>query len=159
MFNEFMNEAIREAQKAAELNEVPIGAVIVCADEILGRGHNLVITRSDPTAHAEILAIRQASEALAGERLNECEMYVTLEPCSMCAGAIVLARLRKVFIGARDPKSGACGTVLNILQTEQLNHRTEIEYGMMEQECSQMLKDFFRTLRARGKQHPKREKG
>ena len=140
MFNEFMNEAIREAEKAAELNEVPIGAIIVCDGEILGRGHNLVITRNDPTAHAEILAIRQASEALSGERLNECEMYVTLEPCPMCAGAIVLARLRKVFIGARDPKSGACGTVLNILQTEQLNHRAEIEYGLIEPECSQLAR-------------------
>ncbi len=154
---EYMKEAIKEAECALKLEEVPIGAVIVRGDEIIGRGHNLVVTSGDPTEHAEIRAIKAASRATGGERLSDCVMYVTLEPCAMCAGAIVLARLGKVVIGARDPKTGACGTLFNIIQADGLNHRAEVEFGVMEAECSAMLKEFFKKLRQRGPQHEKKE--
>ena len=135
----FMKEALMEANKALSVDEVPIGAVIVKDGQIIGRGHNLMESSKDPTAHAEILAIKEAAACLGGWRLVDCEMYVTIEPCSMCAGASVLARLKKVTIGTLDIKSGACGSIFNILQDERLNHQVEIETGIMKQECEEIM--------------------
>ncbi|MCQ2546102.1 MAG: tRNA adenosine(34) deaminase TadA [Clostridia bacterium] len=143
----YMEEALREARLAAAAGEVPVGAVIVREGQIIARAHNLVETLKDPTAHAEILAIRQAAKALGGWRLIGCQMYVTTEPCSMCAGAIVWARIEKLFIGTMDPKAGACGSVFNIVQEERLNHFVEIETGLMQEECSEEMKTFFRKIR------------
>lgn len=145
----FMAEALKEAALAAEMGEVPIGAVIVRGDEIIAAAHNLVETSKDPTAHAEMLAIRQAAARLGGWRLTGCHMYVTVEPCSMCAGAIVWARIEKLFIGADDPKGGACGSIFNIPQEKKLNHYTEIETGLLREECSEIMKTFFKKLRDR----------
>ena len=146
---EFMAEALKEAALAAEMGEVPIGAVIVRGDEIIAAAHNLVETSKDPTAHAEMLAIRQAVARLGGWRLTGCHMYVTVEPCSMCAGAIVWARIEKLFIGTDDPKGGACGSIFNIPQEKKLNHYTEIETGLLREECSEIMKTFFKKLRDR----------
>lgn len=145
----FMAEALKEAALAAEMGEVPIGAVIVRGDEIIAQAHNLVETSKDPTAHAEMLAIRQAAARLGGWRLTGCHMYVTVEPCSMCAGAIVWARIEKLFIGTDDPKGGACGSIFNIPQEKKLNHYTEIETGLLREECSEIMKTFFKKLRDR----------
>ena len=150
--SDFMKEALLEAQKALEEGEVPVGVVIEKDGVIIGRGHNRTEGAKDPTAHGEIEAIRQASEALGGWRLTGCRMYVTMEPCAMCAGAIVLARLDKVFIGTMDPKTGACGSLRNILQDERLNHFAEIETGLMQQECQEIMKSFFKKLRQRNKE-------
>lgn len=143
----YMKEALKEAQMAGEKGEVPVGCVIVENGEIIGRGHNLTEHLNDPTAHAEILAIRQAAEKRGWARLTGCEMYVTLEPCAMCAGAIVWARLDRLHFGAADPKAGACGSVMNIVQNEKLNHTVEIEEGMLQEECAKVLKDFFAARR------------
>ena len=145
----FMAEALKEAALAAEMGEVPIGAVIVRGDEIIAAAHNLVETSKDPTAHAEMLAIRQAAARLGGWRLTGCHMYVTVEPCSMCAGAIVWASIEKLFIGTDDPKGGACGSIFNIPQEKKLNHYTEIETGLLREECSEIMKTFFKKLRDR----------
>ena len=145
----FMAEALKEAALAAEMGEVPIGAVIVRGDEIIAAAHNLVETSKDPTAHAEMLAISQAAARLGGWRLTGCHMYVTVEPCSMCAGAIVWARIEKLFIGTDDPKGGACGSIFNIPQEKKLNHYTEIETGLLREECSEIMKTFFKKLRDR----------
>ena len=142
-----MKEALAEAEKAGRLSEVPIGAVIVRDGEIVGRGHNLTETAKDPTAHAEMNAIRQAAERLGGWRLPGCEMYVTCEPCAMCAGALVWSRIEKLTIGAMDPKAGACGSIFDIVEEPRLNHRIEVERGFMAEECGQLLKDFFAQLR------------
>jgi tRNA(adenine34) deaminase len=143
----YMREALEEAAKAEALGEVPIGAVIVKDGRVIGRGHNLVETTKDPTAHAEINAIRQAAQTLGGWRLLGCEMYVTIEPCNMCAGALVWSRIDKLFYGARDPKAGACGSLHNIVKDERLNHNLEVEEGLMAEECSLIVKNFFRNLR------------
>ena len=148
-YNKYMKEALREAEIAGSLGEVPIGAVIVRDGEIIARGHNLTETTHDPTAHAEMIAIRQAAQKLGGWRLPGCEMYVTCEPCSMCAGAIVWARIPRIYIGTMDPKAGAAGSVFDILREPKLNHQVEVNIGMMQEECSQILKDFFRGLRKR----------
>ena len=145
----FMAEALKEAALAAEMGEVPIGAVIVRGDEIIAAAHNLVETSKDPTAHADMLAIRQAAARLGSWRLTGCHMYVTVEPCSMCAGAIVWARIEKLFIGTDDPKGGACGSIFNIPQEKKLNHYTEIETGLLREECSEIMKTFFKKLRDR----------
>ena len=145
----FMAEALKEAALAAEMGEVPIGAVIVRGDEIIAAAHNLVETSKDPTAHAEMLAIRQAAARLGGWRLTGCHMYVTVEPCSMCAGAIVWARIEKLFIGTDDPKGGARGSIFNLPQEKKLNHYTEIETGLLREECSEIMKTFFKKLRDR----------
>ena len=142
-----MQAAFEEAKKAAAMGEVPIGAVIVRDGEIIARGHNRTESDRDPTAHAEMIAIREASKVLGGWRLLGCQMFVTTEPCSMCAGAIVWARIEKLYIGTMDPKSGACGSVFNIPQDSRLNHFTEIETGLMQEECSCLMKDFFKQLR------------
>ncbi len=143
----FMKEALQEARKAYDLGEVPIGAVIVRDNEIIARGHNLKETNNDPTAHAEIIAIRKASKALNSWRLTNCDLYVTIEPCAMCAGSLVQARINRLIIGAMDPKAGAAGSVYNIVNDERLNHRIEVVYGVLEEECSKIMKDFFRSLR------------
>ncbi len=143
----FMEIALEEAQKAAEMGEIPIGCVIVREGEIIARAHNRVEADKDPTAHAEILALRQAANRLGGWRLIGCDMYVTVEPCSMCAGAIVWARINKLYIGTMDPKSGACGSIFNIPQEDRLNHHVEIETGLMQEECSSIMKTFFKKLR------------
>lgn len=144
---DFMQEALKEAEKALSIGEVPIGAVIERDGVIIGRGHNMTETSKDPTAHAEVLAIREAAQKLGGWRLLGCRMYVTTEPCSMCAGAMVLARLQKVYIGTPDPKTGACGSLMNILQDERLNHSVQIETGIMQQQCEKIMKSFFQKLR------------
>lgn len=145
----FMEEALRLARLAAEAGEVPVGAVIVKDGEIIGRGFNSTETDKDPTCHAEIKAIRQAAAALGGWRLSGCSMYVTLEPCSMCAGAIVLARLDALYIGTPDPKSGACVSLSQITTDSRLNHRVELHVGILQEECSAVMKDFFRKLRSK----------
>jgi tRNA(adenine34) deaminase len=142
-----MKEALAEARLALNMGEVPVGAVIEKDGEIVGRGHNLTESSKDPTAHAEILAIRDAAKNLGGWRLLGCTLYVTTEPCSMCAGAIVLARLPKVVIGTRDPKAGACGSVLDITGNPSLNHHPIVEFGCMEEPCRTIMQDFFITLR------------
>ena len=143
----YMRAALEEARLAAEAGEVPIGAVIVKDGEIIARGRNSQEGDKDPTCHAEMKAIREAARVLGGWRLPGCEMYVTLEPCSMCAGAIVLSRIEKLYIGALDPKSGACVSLNNITTDSRLNHRVELHVGILEEECSGMLKSFFKALR------------
>ena len=144
---EYMLEALKEANAAAAEGEVPIGAVIVRDGEIIARSHNRTEQDKDPTSHAEILAIRAAAARLGGWRLPGCSMYVTVEPCSMCAGAIVWSRIERLYIGAMDPKAGACGSLYNIPSDSRLNHNVEIETGLMGEECSRLMKDFFRKLR------------
>lgn len=145
----WMREAIAEARKAEALGEVPIGAVIVRGDEIIGRGHNLRETTLDPTAHAEMVAIREASRLLDAWRLLECRLYVTLEPCPMCAGAIVQSRVPHVIYGTTDPKAGCAGTLMNLLQESRFNHMTEVTPGVLQEECAGLLTSFFRRLRGR----------
>ena len=144
---EFMKEALMEASLAEEKGEVPIGAIVVKDGLIIGRGHNLTETTKDPTNHCEMIAIREAAERLGGWRLFGCELYVTLEPCSMCAGAIVLSRLDKIYIGTMDPKTGACGSLMNIIQDERLNHFVEIETGILEEQCQEVIRKFFKNIR------------
>ncbi len=152
-----MQEALREAEIAFQLGEVPIGAVIEKDGQIIARGHNLTETLKDPTAHAEMIAIRQAARILGGWRLTGCSLYVTVEPCSMCAGAMVWARIENLYIGAMDPKAGACGSVFQIADCGRLNHRMKIETGIMEEECGQMMRQFFRQLRNRKKKNKSEE--
>ena len=147
MPEEFMKEAIKEAKKAAKKLEVPVGCVIVKDGEIIARGHNLKETKKDTTKHAEIITIQKASKKLATWRLNECEMYVTLEPCTMCAGAIINSRIKKIYIATMDPKTGAAGSVLNIFEDYTFNHRVEVEKDILQEECEKILKDFFKELR------------
>ena len=148
----FMAEALKEARAAAEEGEVPVGAVIVREGEIIARAHNMTEQAKDPTAHAEMLAIRAAASLLGGWRLPGCSMYVTVEPCCMCAGAIVWSRIGKLYIGTMDPKAGACGSLYNIPADSRLNHNVEIETGLMGDECSRLMKDFFRKLRSEERQ-------
>lgn len=144
-----MEEALKEAKKAAAMGEIPVGAVIVKDGEIIARGHNLTETDKDPTAHAEMIAIRSAAKTLGGWRLPGCTMYVTLEPCSMCAGAIVWSRIENLVIGTMDPKGGACGSVFNIVQEPALNHYVHVETGCMQEQCAEVMRSFFRDLRKR----------
>lgn len=145
----FMREALKEARKAYAKDEAPIGAVIVKDGVIVARGHNEREIKQDATLHAEITAIRKACKKLGSWRLNDCDMYVTLEPCAMCAGALVQSRLRKVYFGAPDPKAGAAGSVVNLLEVGKFNHKVEAINGVLEEECSSILKEFFRELRKR----------
>ncbi len=147
----FMKAAIREAKKAEKLEEVPIGCVIVYNDKIIARGYNRRNTDKNTLAHAELLAIKKASKKLGDWRLEGCTMYVTLEPCQMCAGAIVQARMDKVVIGSMNPKAGCAGSVLNLLQISAFNHQVALEKGVLEEECSTMLSSFFCTLREKKK--------
>lgn len=143
----FMQEALKEARKAEKKLEVPVGCVIVKDGKIIARAHNQKETKTDTTKHAEIIAIQRASKKLETWRLLECEMYVTLEPCSMCAGAMIQARIKKVYIGAMDEKTGACGSVLNLLKDYPFNHIVEIETGIEKEKCQEVLKSFFKKLR------------
>ena len=143
----FMKEAIRQAKKAYALREVPIGCVIVYEGKIIARGYNRRNTDKNNTSHAEINAIRKASKKLGDWRLEGCTLYVTLEPCQMCAGAIVQARIDKVVIGSMNPKAGCAGSVLNLLEMDGFNHKVEVERGVLEEECSTMLSGFFKELR------------
>ena len=143
----YMKQAIGQAKKAWVLDEVPIGCVIVYDGKVIGRGYNRRNTDKSTLAHAEIIAIKKASKKIGDWRLEECTMYVTLEPCQMCAGAIVQARIPKVVIGSMNPKAGCCGSILNLLEEERFNHQVEVERGVLEEECSGMLTNFFRELR------------
>jgi len=143
----YMTAALKEAEKAFDSNEVPVGAVIVHEGKMIGKAHNQIKLLKDPTAHAEILAITQAASYLANERLINTTMYVTIEPCSMCAGALVLARVKRLVYGACDPRTGACGSVVNITDNKKLNHRIKVEEGVLEKECALLLKEFFSRLR------------
>ena len=147
MQEKFMKEALKEAKKAYDKLEVPVGAIIVKDGKIIARAHNLKETRFDTTNHAEIIAIQKASKKLKSWRLLDCEMYVTLEPCSMCAGAIINSRIKKVYIGANDEKTGAVGSVLNLFDDFKFNHNVEFEKGILKKECENILKDFFKELR------------
>ncbi len=144
-----MQDALKEAEKAFREDEVPVGAVIVYRDKIIARGHNQIERLKDPTAHAEIIAITSAANYLGTKWLNQASLYVTIEPCSMCAGALVLARIKNLFFGASDPKTGACGSVLNITNHKKLNHRIKVTGGILQEECSSILKDFFKKKRAK----------
>lgn len=143
----FMHEAIAEAKKAEAIGEVPIGAVVVFDGKVIGRGYNLRETSHRPTAHAEMIAIEQASQYLSAWRLLNCQLYVTLEPCPMCAGAILQARIPLLIYGTTDPKAGCAGTLMNLLQDDRFNHRTEIIKDVLQQQCGEMLSSFFRKLR------------
>ena len=143
----FMKAALRQAQKAAKMDETPIGCVIVYEEKIIARGYNRRNTEKNTLAHAELSAIRKASKKLGDWRLEGCTMYVTLEPCQMCAGAIVQSRMDKVVIGAMNPKAGCAGSVMNLLQIPAFNHQVALEYGILEKECSSILTNFFKVLR------------
>lgn len=147
----FMKEALKEANKAYNKEEVPVGAVIVKDNKIIARAHNLKETSLNAVSHAEILAIQKACKKLGRWRLTDCDMYVTLEPCAMCSGALINARIRKLYIGTNDPKTGACGSKLNLLENVTFNHKIEVERNVLQKECETILKDFFKFLRERNK--------
>jgi tRNA(adenine34) deaminase len=147
----FMKAALKEARKAYKLDEVPIGCVIVQDGRVIARGYNRRNTEGNTLAHAELAAIRKASKKTGDWRLEDCTLYVTLEPCQMCAGAIVQSRMKRVVIGSMNPKAGCAGSVINLLQMKEFNHQVEIERGVLEGECSEMLSGFFRELRTRKK--------
>lgn len=144
---DFMQAALALAANAADNGEVPVGALVVRDGEIIGRGQNSMIARNDPTAHAEILALRDAARHLGNYRLVDCELYVTLEPCAMCAGAMMHARIARVIFGASDPKTGACGSVVDLFAEQRLNHHAEVTGGILADTCAQQLKDFFALRR------------
>ncbi len=146
-----MREALKQAHQAASKDEVPVGAVIVHGQQIIGRAYDQVELLKDPTAHAEMIAITQAANFLSSKWLHDCTLYVTIEPCSMCAGAIVLARLEKIFYGAAAPKTGACGSVVNILKNNTLNHQVKVESGLLADECGDVISEFFRKKRKKSK--------
>ena len=147
----WMQVALEEAQVAAQKGEVPVGAVVVHEGKLISKSHNLRELNKDPLAHAELLAIAKAAEHLDRWRLIECTLYVTLEPCPMCAGAIVNSRLDRIVFGASDPRAGSCGSILNIVEDERLNHRPEVARGILQTQCSEILSNFFRELRAKRK--------
>ena len=147
----YMKEALRLAKKAASIGEVPIGCVIVYEGKIIGRGYNRRTIDKNTLSHAELNAIRKASKYMGDWRLENCDIYITLEPCQMCSGAIIQARMRKVYIGCMNPKAGCAGSILNLLQMPQFNHQVEIEIGILEEESSSILKNFFKELRQKVK--------
>lgn len=147
MQEKYMKLALKEAKKAYDKGEIPVGAVIVKDDVVIAKAHNLKEVKNDTTKHAEIIAIQKASKKLNSWRLENCEMYVTLEPCSMCAGALIQSRLKKVYIGTMDYKTGACGSVLNLLKDFKFNHIVDVETGVLREECEKIIKDFFKNLR------------
>lgn len=149
----YMKEAIKQAKKAYAIGEVPIGCVIVYEGKIIGRGYNRRTIDKNPLAHAELIAIKKASKKMGDWRLEDCTLYVTLEPCQMCSGAIVQARMKKVVVGCMNPKAGCAGSILNLLQVEQFNHQVELETGVLQEECSMMMKNFFKELRKAKKKH------
>lgn len=144
----WMEEALRSAQRALEAGEVPVGAVVVCDARIVGRGWNRNIAASDPTAHAEIVALREAGASVGNHRLEDCDLFVTIEPCSMCAGALVHARIKRLIYGADDPKAGAVHSVMKVLNHPRLNHRMEVRSGVLAARCAALLQEFFRNRRA-----------
>lgn len=146
-----MKEALKEAQKAYDIEEIPVGVVIVKDGKIIARAHNMKETKNIATGHAEIIAIEKACKKLNSWRLTDCDMYVTLEPCPMCAGALINSRIKRVYIGTNDDKTGACGSKLNLLEDYTFNHKVEIVKGIMQEECEAILKDFFKGLRKRNK--------
>jgi len=150
----WMEYALREAEQAYKRKEVPVGAVIVHDGRIIGKGYNQIESLNDPTAHAEMIAITAAATFLSDRRLLDCTLYVTLEPCPMCAGAIVQARIPRLVYGAWDPKAGACGTLFNIVQDDRMNHRVELAAGILEERCGSLLKEFFLTMRTSGNGKP-----
>lgn len=150
MQEKYMKEALKQAKKAYDKDEVPVGAIIVKDNKIIARAYNLKEIKKDTTKHAEIIAIQKASKKLGAWRLTNCEMYVTLEPCSMCAGAIIQSRIKKLYIGTMDPKTGACGSVYNMLKDYKFNHDVEVEYGILQKECESIIKEFFKKLRKSG---------
>lgn len=149
----YMREAIKQAKKAYEMNEVPIGCVIVCEDKIISRGYNRRTMDKNPLAHAEMIAIKKASKKVGDWRLEDCTMYVTLEPCQMCSGAIVQSRMKKVVVGCMNEKAGCAGSILNLLQMDEFNHQVELETGVLEEECSLLMKNFFKELRKAKQKH------
>ena len=149
----YMKEALKQARKAYALEETPIGCVIVRENRIIARGYNRRNTEKSPLAHAEIAAIKKASKKTGDWRLEDCTLYVTLEPCQMCAGAIVQARIKRVVVGCMNPKAGCAGSVLNLLQMESFNHQAELTTGVLGEECSEMMKNFFKELRKAKKKH------
>ncbi|WP_099364865.1 tRNA adenosine(34) deaminase TadA [Fredinandcohnia onubensis] len=155
----YMKLAIEEAKKAADIDEVPIGAVLVINDEVITKAHNLRETQQRSIAHAELLALDEACQRLDTWRLEDSTLYVTLEPCAMCSGAIVLSRVKRVVYGARDPKGGCAGTLMNLLQDQRFNHQSEVVSGVCEEECSELLSSFFRQLRKRKKEEKNRTTG
>ena len=155
----YMKEAVRQAKKAYKLDETPIGCVIVHDGKIIGRGYNRRNTDKSPLAHAEITAIRKASKKLGDWRLEDCTLYVTLEPCQMCAGAIVQSRVTRVVVGCMNPKAGCAGSILNLLDMKEFNHRARLETGVLEEECSALMTGFFRELRERKKMQKKSAAG
>ena len=155
MEEKFMKVALKEAQKAYNKNEVPVGAVIVKDGVVIAKAHNLKEIKQDTTYHAELHAIQKASKKLGSWRLTDCEMYVTLEPCSMCAGALIQARIKKVYIGAMDYKTGSCGSVLNLLKDYKFNHEVEIQTGVLKEECENILKSFFKELKKKKEENNK----
>jgi tRNA(adenine34) deaminase len=142
-----MEEALRSAQRALEAGEVPVGAVVVCGEQIVGRGWNRNITDSDPTAHAEIVALREAGATVGNHRLADCDLFATIEPCPMCAGALVHARIRRLVYGADDPKAGAVRSVMQVLSNLQLNHQVEVRSGILAGRCAELLQTFFKSRR------------
>lgn len=153
MHENYMKLAIEEAKKAWEMNEVPIGAIVVYKGEVIGRGHNLRENEQSPSAHAEMLAIQEASEYLNSWRLEDTTLYVTLEPCVMCSGAIVMSRIPHVVYGANDPKGGCSGSLMNLIEDTRFNHRSTVERGILAEECGEMLRKFFKEKRAEKKQN------
>ena len=149
----YMKEAIRQAKKAAAIGEVPIGCIIVYEDKIIGRGYNRRMVDHTVLAHAEILAMKKACKKMGDWRLEDCTMYVTLEPCQMCSGAIVQSRMTRVVVGCMNPKAGCAGSILNLLQMPQFNHQVDLTTGVLEEECSQMMKTFFKELREKRKKN------
>ena len=145
----WMEEALREAQRAAALGEVPVGAVVVCDGRVIGRGWNCPISQHDPTAHAEVLALREAGRALGNYRLNDCDLYVTIEPCAMCAGAITHARIKRLVYGADDPKAGAVKSGMTVLNHPQMNHKVEAVSGVLAGRATEMVQTFFRERRTK----------
>ena len=150
----YMSYALREAERAMEIGEVPIGCVIVCDGQIVGKAHNQRELLQDPTAHAEIIAITQAAAHYKSWRLEGAKLYVTLEPCAMCAGAIILARIAEVYFGAHDPKAGVCGSLMNLLEDTRFNHNPKLFPGLMAKECGALLSGFFRRIREDASSHP-----
>ncbi|WP_044641464.1 tRNA adenosine(34) deaminase TadA [Risungbinella massiliensis] len=148
---QMMRAALQEAEKARELGEVPIGAVVVLDKQIIGRGYNRREIEQNPLLHAECIAIQEAAEQIGSWRLVDCELYVTLEPCPMCAGAILQSRISRVIYGTRDPKAGCVGSLMNLLQDTRFNHQTEVIENVLQEECSQILKDFFQEIRRKKK--------
>ena len=153
----YMKEALKEAKKAKAKLEVPIGAIIVKNDKIIARAHNLRESKKNAIAHAEILAIQKACKKLEAWRLNDCDMYVTLEPCAMCAGAIINSRIHKIYIGAIEPKSGASGSKINLFEDYKYNHVVEYETGILEEECRNLLQSFFKEMRIKDKEEKQRK--